>query len=67
MATANTLNTLAQEDFALAVKTRLLERRQTVTGLATELGFARNTVSIAINHPSMLPGVKRAIRRYLGL
>lgn len=56
-----------QHNFALRAKTRLLERGLTVTQLAGELGFARNTVSIAINHPSMLPTVKAAIRKHLQL
>ncbi len=54
-----------QGDFALSVKVALLKRRLTVTRLASELGLARNTVSIAINHPSMLPTVKTRVRKHL--
>ena len=67
MATANTFIKRPQGDFALRAKTALLERGITVTRLAADLGFARNTVSIAINHASMLPTVKRAIANHLGL
>ncbi|MBE7497108.1 MAG: hypothetical protein HS117_19375 [Verrucomicrobiaceae bacterium] len=67
MATANTITTTAQGDFALAAKTALLRRGMTVTALAETLGLARNTVSIAINHPTMLPRVKARIRKKLHL
>lgn len=61
------MNRKPQLNFAIKAKTKLLERGLTVTQLAGELGFARNTVSIAINHPSMLPTVKAAITRHLEL
>ena len=67
MTTANTFTKGAQGNFALAAKTALLQRSMTITALAQTLGFARNTVSIAINHPSMLPTVKARIRSHLGL
>lgn len=67
MSTANTVRRKPQDDFALAAKTRLLQHSKTVTALAAELGLARNTVSIAINHPTMLPTVKRRIRTHLRL
>ena len=56
-----------QSDFSLKVKTCLLRHRdtRTVAALARKLGFARNTVSIAINHPTMLPTVKQRIRQHL--
>lgn len=55
-----------QAKFALAAKTRLLERRLTITALAARLGFARNTVSMAINH-SALPTVREKVAKYLKL
>lgn len=67
MATANTITNNAQGDFALAAKTALLRAGMTVTSLARSLGLARNTVSIAINHPTMLPRVKARIRKKLAL
>jgi hypothetical protein len=67
MATANTFTNTTQGDFTLAAKTELLRRKMTVTGLASELGLARNTVSIAINHPTMHPRVKTRIRQRLHL
>jgi len=56
-----------QSDFSVRVKTRLLSHRETrtVSALARKLNFARNTVSIAINHPTMLPKVKQRICQYL--
>lgn len=67
MTNANTINNSAQGDFTLAAKTALLGRRMTITALAASLGFARNTVSIAINHPTMLPTVKSRISAFLSL
>lgn len=67
MATANTYTKPPQGNFALKAKTALLERGLTVKALAEELGYARNTVSIAINHASMLPTVKTVIANHLGL
>jgi hypothetical protein len=67
MATAKSINPNAQLDFAFQVKTALLRRKLTVTQLAKVLGYARNTVSIAVNHPSMMPGVKVSIRKHLRL
>ena len=67
MATANTVNRRPQDQFALQAKTRLLQLGLTVTQLADDMGLARNTVSIAINHPTMLPTVKRRIRKQLRL
>ena len=57
----------AQGNFKVEAKTALLQTGQTVTELATRIGKARNSVSIAINHPSMLPGVKSLIRSHLKL
>jgi predicted transcriptional regulator len=67
MAVANTVTESAQANFRVEAKTRLIELGSNVTELAEELGLARNTVSIAINHPSMLPTVKNRIRRALKL
>ena len=65
MATATPPRKQKQDKFTLRVKTELLHRKWTVTELATRLGLARNTVSIAINHPSMLPTVKARISTLL--
>ncbi len=67
MATAKSIIRQAQPDFTFRAKTALLREGLTITGLAREIGYARNTVSIAINHPSMLPGVRVAICARLGL
>lgn len=67
ISTANLKPRATQADFQLAAKTALLRKGQTITGLAGVLGLARNTVSIAINHPTMLPSVKRRIATALNL
>lgn len=53
-------------EFSIRVKTCLLSHRETrtVSALARKLNLARNTVSIAINHPTMLPTVKQRIGQY---
>ena len=56
-----------QSNFKLAAKTALVQRDMSVVDLASAIGKARNSVSIAINHPTMLPGVKKLIRKHLGL
>jgi hypothetical protein len=69
MATANRVGKKAQPQkaFRVSVRHALVERELSVTTLATKLGLARNTVSIAINHESMLPTVKERIRRFLAI
>lgn len=67
MSLAKSQSPQAQDKFTLRVKMLLLTRQQTVTALADALGLARNTVSIAINHPTMLPTVKARIRSHLRL
>lgn len=58
--------TPTQETFRIAAKKRMLELGLTVTALASRLGFARNTVSMAVNH-SVLPTVRRRIAKHLKL
>lgn len=66
MASANTAQSAPEANiFMLEAKTQLLRQGKTVTELASELGLARNTVSIAINHPTMLPSVKQRIAKHL--
>jgi predicted transcriptional regulator len=55
-----------QDKFRVAAKKALVEHGLTVTALAEQLGFARNTVSMAINHP-VLPTVRRKIADSLRL
>lgn len=66
MAVANTVTRSAQASFKVAAKTRLLETESNVTELAEALGYTRNYVSIAINHPTMFPTLKRRIAEHLG-
>jgi plasmid maintenance system antidote protein VapI len=54
------------ERFRFQVKSELLARNQTITALARKLGYARNTVSMAINR-HIFPGVILNIRQELGL
>ncbi len=55
-----------QDKFRIAAKTALVEGNLTITALAGRLGFARNTVSMAINHP-ILPTVRKKIAKHLKL
>lgn len=55
-----------QDNFRNAAKKALVDNELTVTGLAARLGFARNTVSMAINHP-VFPTVRKKIARHLKL
>lgn len=57
---------LTQDKFRSAAKKALIDRNLTVTALAGELGLARNTVSMAINHP-VFPTVRRRITKHLKL
>lgn len=52
--------------FSIAVKTELLRRRKTITALAKDLGYARNTVSMAIHH-THLPRVRAKVAKRLQL
>lgn len=65
MAIAKSHRKHLQDKFTVWAKTRLLVQGRTVTELATSLNLARNTVSIAINHPTMLPTVQKRIREAL--
>lgn len=56
----------SQDIFKTDAKKALIDRGLTVTALAACLGFARNTVSMAINHP-VLPTVRRKIATHLEL
>lgn len=68
MANANIVNKSAQaSSFRVRTKTRLLERGLTVTDLAASLGRSRNAVSIAINHETMFPSIKKLIQEALKL
>lgn len=57
----------AQDEFALSVKVALLKQGLSVTDLARRLGYSRKTVSVAINHQTMLPRVKQRIAKELAL
>lgn len=51
----------------MKVKVRLVELGLDVTELARRLDLARNTVSLAINHPGLFKPTQNRIRRELGL
>jgi predicted transcriptional regulator len=55
-----------QEQFRIAAKKRLIEEHLTITKLAALLGFARNTVSMAINH-TVLPTVRQKVAEHLDI
>lgn len=54
----------SQQKFKILAKKALIERDLSITDLAKQLGYARNSVSMAINH-SILPGVRRKIAQHL--
>lgn len=56
----------SQHKFRIAAKKALIEHDLTITALAKQLGYARNSVSMAINH-AILPGVRREIAKKLKL
>jgi hypothetical protein len=53
-------------NFAIRVRITLLRRGETVTQLASRLGYSRNAVSMAINHGVFKP-LRACIRADLGL
>ena len=55
-----------KDNFRPAAKKALVDHELTVTALARDLGLARNTVSMAINHP-VFPTVRRRIAARLKL
>ena len=65
-AIANNRAKTRQDKFCVAAKTRLVELNLSITELAKRIGFARNTVSMAINHP-IYPTVRRRIATALGI
>lgn len=67
MATATSQTEQPQADFKLSVKLCLLQRDMKVKELAGRIRKSVNNTSIAINHPSMFPGIKELIREELGL
>lgn len=67
MTSANINTAPAQDNFRTDVKVRLIQRGLTVTALARKLKRSRNAVSIAINHASMFPSLKKRIRKEVGL
>jgi lambda repressor-like predicted transcriptional regulator len=56
----------SQDKFTTDAKKALIDHGLTVTALAAKLDFARNTVSMAINHP-VLPTVREKIAAHLGM
>lgn len=56
-----------QDKFTLRAKHALVDHGLSVTTLAASLGLARNTVSLVINHPTLMPGVKARISEFLKL
>lgn len=58
--------TIPQDNFLIEAKKRLIERGLTVTALARQIGKARNTTSMAINHP-VYPTVRKLIAKELGM
>lgn len=55
------------QSFGQSAKIRLIERHETVSGLARRLGLPRNSVSLAIHGRRNLPRIETAVRKELGL
>lgn len=53
--------------FGQSVKIRLIQRHETVAGLARQIGRPRNSVSLVIHERRRIPGVELAVRKELGL
>ncbi len=51
--------------FTLWAKSALVRHGLSITELAGKLGKTRGSVSLAINHPSVLPGVVELIKKAL--
>lgn len=60
-------NTSQAETFTKTVAKRMIDLEITVTELASRIGKARTTVSRTINHPTIHPRVKAAIKKELNL
>ena len=49
------------------IKKALIDRGTTVSEAARSLGYARNTVSLAIHHPRLFPTVRARLFKHLHL
>lgn len=49
------------------IKVRIAERETSVSEIARVLGYARNTVSLAIHHPTLFPAVRARVLDFLNL
>lgn len=58
---------LLNQSFSFRVKTRLLERGDSVAALARRLRFDRASCSLVIHQRRRMPRVEAAIRKELGL
>lgn len=59
--------TVRNQKFYESAKIRLIQRGQSITALALNLGFDRASVSLVIHGRRKMPGVERAVRKELGL
>jgi len=59
------MTTAAQEQFTELAILQMHRKKTNVTKLAKKLGYARNTVSRTINHPSIHPTVRADIAKEL--
>jgi len=68
MATVKHTPTMLQaENFGIQAKILMLREGVTVTALAKRVKRSRTAVSLALNHATMLPKVKKLIRKELGI
>ncbi len=67
-ASANTKREQRQNKIsAIEIKQRLVAKGLTVSQVARNLGYARNTVSLSIHHPTLYPSVRSQVIKHLGL
>ena len=67
-ASANQRPAKKQEKYGVKeIKKALIDRGTTVSQAARSLGYARNTVSLAIHHPRLFPNVRAKLFKHLNL
>ena len=68
LATANSASAAGQAEIpAVVIKKKILEQGSSISEIARQLGYARNTVSLAIHHPSLFPAVRERVIEHLNL
>lgn len=67
-ASANSRPAKRQEKYGVKeIKKALIDHGITISEAARSLGYARNTVSLAIHHPRLFPTVREKLFKHLNL